>query len=265
MSKLTLATIGSRYASVAALNANFDAIEAAIENTLSLDGTTPNSLQANLDINGHSLLNVGALDVDTLSIAGVGVTTTELVAFPDAADVGFIPAGSLASTDVQAALEELDTEKSAVGHTHTGVYEPADATILKDADIGVSVQAYDAATAYTDTAQTFTATQTPFRATATATAGSSYTWTLTAGQVLELTFGAGNITTLSVSGGVAGTFYTLYLKQDGTGSRTAGWSGFKWPGGTVPTLSTGANAIDIFTFYYDGTSMCLTGKSQGLA
>lgn len=29
-------------------------------------------------------------------------------------------------------------------HTHTGVYEPADATILKDADIGVTVQAYDA-------------------------------------------------------------------------------------------------------------------------
>src|SRR5690606_13490531 len=29
-------------------------------------------------------------------------------------------------------------------HDHDGVYEPADATILKAADIGVSVQAYDA-------------------------------------------------------------------------------------------------------------------------
>ena len=29
-------------------------------------------------------------------------------------------------------------------HTHAGVYEPADATILKDADIGSTVQAYDA-------------------------------------------------------------------------------------------------------------------------
>ena len=29
-------------------------------------------------------------------------------------------------------------------HLHVGVYEPADATILKDADIGVNVQAYDA-------------------------------------------------------------------------------------------------------------------------
>lgn len=33
---------------------------------------------------------------------------------------------------------------AAGNHNHSGVYEPADATILKDADIGVSVQAFDA-------------------------------------------------------------------------------------------------------------------------
>lgn len=37
-----------------------------------------------------------------------------------------------------------DAAYSAISHNHTGVYEPADATILKDADIGVTVQAYDA-------------------------------------------------------------------------------------------------------------------------
>jgi len=36
------------------------------------------------------------------------------------------------------------TELSVLGHTHTGVYEPADATILKDADLGVTVQDYNA-------------------------------------------------------------------------------------------------------------------------
>lgn len=36
--------------------------------------------------------------------------------------------------------------KSNTGHNHTGIYEPADVTILKDADIGVSVQAYNADT-----------------------------------------------------------------------------------------------------------------------
>jgi hypothetical protein len=47
----------------------------------------------------------------------------------------------------------------------------------------------------------------------------------------------------------------LKLVQDATGSRTATWpAAVKWPGGTAPTLSTAANAIDIITFYYDGTN-----------
>lgn len=33
---------------------------------------------------------------------------------------------------------------SLITHNHSGIYEPADATILKDTDIGVTVQAYDA-------------------------------------------------------------------------------------------------------------------------
>jgi hypothetical protein len=27
-----------------------------------------------------------------------------------------------------------------------------------------------------------------------------------------------------------------------------------WPGGTAPTLSTGNNAVDIVSMYYDGTN-----------
>jgi hypothetical protein len=58
MPKLTLNTIGSRYGSIDALNANFDAIEQAIENTLSRDGTGPNTLEANLDANSQRILNL---------------------------------------------------------------------------------------------------------------------------------------------------------------------------------------------------------------
>lgn len=35
------------------------------------------------------------------------------------------PAGNIAATNVQAAINELDAEKAATGHNHTGVYEPA--------------------------------------------------------------------------------------------------------------------------------------------
>jgi hypothetical protein len=40
------------------LNANFTAIEEAIENTLSRDGTTPNTLEAAMDANSHRILNL---------------------------------------------------------------------------------------------------------------------------------------------------------------------------------------------------------------
>ena len=50
----------------------------------------------------------------------------------------------------------------------------------------------------------------------------------------------------------AGTSVTLYLVQDATGSRTVTWEApggnVRWEEGVLPTLSTGANAVDAFSF-----------------
>lgn len=47
----------------------------------------------------------------------------------------------------------------------------------------------------------------------------------------------------------SGYRFILMLVQDSTGSRTAAWhADFKFPGGTAPTLTTTANAVDIFEF-----------------
>lgn len=78
MSKLSLNTIGSRYGSIDALNDNFDAIEAAIENTLSLDGTSPNEMEADLDLNGNDLLNVGEVNTASLRLNGVAVSPSTI-------------------------------------------------------------------------------------------------------------------------------------------------------------------------------------------
>lgn len=59
MAKLVLNDITSGYASITALNDNFALIENAFENTLSRAGTTPNQMQANLDMNGHLVINSG--------------------------------------------------------------------------------------------------------------------------------------------------------------------------------------------------------------
>lgn len=71
MAKLITTPIGSfTQAAVTTINANMDAIEAAIENTLSRDGTTPNQMTADIDLNNNDLLNVNTLDVDSITLDG---------------------------------------------------------------------------------------------------------------------------------------------------------------------------------------------------
>ena len=45
------------------INSNNNLIQQALENTLSRDGSTPNQMEADIDLNGHDLLNVGDIDV----------------------------------------------------------------------------------------------------------------------------------------------------------------------------------------------------------
>lgn len=59
--------------------------------------------------------------------ATVRTTLTDALALGTVADdVTFTPAGSISATDVQAALAELDAEKSASTHAHSGAYELLD-------------------------------------------------------------------------------------------------------------------------------------------
>lgn len=65
------------------LSQNWDAIEEAFDNTfLSLDGSTPNAMNADLDLNGNNLLfNIGSIDVDNLTLNGQ--TVTDLATVPE--------------------------------------------------------------------------------------------------------------------------------------------------------------------------------------
>lgn len=66
--KPSITTISSGYASTTTLNANFESLRAGFDNTLSLDGSTPNAMNADLDMNGNSLLNVTDILVDGQSV-----------------------------------------------------------------------------------------------------------------------------------------------------------------------------------------------------
>lgn len=80
-------------------------------------------------------------------IAGATAKTTPI----DADTVGISDSAAsnilkkLSWANIKATLVTyFDTLYSALGHTHSGVYEPANPNLLETSDIGVSVQAYDA-------------------------------------------------------------------------------------------------------------------------
>lgn len=108
--------------------------------------------------------------------------------------------------------------------------------------IGTDVQAYDADTAKTDTAQTYTAGQ---RGEVTAlTDGATITPDLADSNNFSVTLG-GNRTLANPSNIVAGQSGSIFITQDGTGSRTLAYgSYYDFAGGTAPTLSTAASAVD---------------------
>lgn len=75
MAKLTLFDLSSGSFTVDLLNANFAAIETALENTLSRDGTAPNMMNASLDMNSNRILNL-----PTAASGGEPVTYSQLLA-----------------------------------------------------------------------------------------------------------------------------------------------------------------------------------------
>lgn len=87
------------------------------------------------------------------------------------------------------------------------------------------------------------------------TDGAVIAWDVANSNTATLTIG-GNRTLANPTNLVNGASYVLRVTQDGTGSRTLAYgSAFKWAGGTAPTLSTAAGAIDVLTFLSDGTSL----------
>ena len=73
---------------------------------------------------------------------------------------------------------------------------------------------------------------------------SNPTFDFTVANYITLTL-TGNVTVQNPTTESIGQSGSIIITQDGTGSRTCAWSNqFKWTGGTAPTLSTAANAVD---------------------
>lgn len=84
MAKITLSDLTTDVGSAAVHNSNNDAISAAFENTLSRDGTLPNEMEANLDMNDNCILNVGCIGMgDNGEATGGSIYNVTEIVFDD--------------------------------------------------------------------------------------------------------------------------------------------------------------------------------------
>lgn len=111
MAKLTLSDITSGYAATTKFNSNNTLIEAALENTLSRDGTSPNQMLANLDLNSNRIVNLGVPNAnsdaarlqDVIDAADISISTASLTTIVDSG-------GYYSSSNVEGALQEVGVE-----------------------------------------------------------------------------------------------------------------------------------------------------------
>lgn len=130
-----------------------------------------------------------------------------------------------------------------------------DPTTLLDADIGVTVQGYDADTTKNDVANTFTANQTFDNGiieeySATGTSG-AVTIDLDTGNNFSTAM-AGAVTYTFSNAAVSGKVSAFTLKVVNDGNAITWPASVDWPSATAPTLSA-SGATDVFVFYtHDG-------------
>lgn len=131
--KPNLKTITSGYAATTALNENFEALRDALDNTVSRDGSVPNTMSADLDLNGNDIINASRILVDGTDYladalaakvaAEAAQTNAELAeANAESAEDNAVAQATIATTAAtnastsatNAALSALDAESSSV-------------------------------------------------------------------------------------------------------------------------------------------------------
>jgi hypothetical protein len=199
-------------------------------------------------------------------LAVVDPTADRTITFPDATGT-VVLSGSIVNADINASaaiafskLANVSATDRLLGRSTAGAGAIEEITctaagraLIDDADaaaqrttlgvvIGTDVQAYDADTAKTDVTQSFTAAQ------------RGEITTLTDAATIAVDFADSNNFTVTLGGNrtlgnptnqVAGQSGSLFVVQDGSGSRTLAYSSdWEFAGGTAPTLSTAASAVD---------------------
>lgn len=140
-----------------------------------------------------------------------------------------------------------------VGELARDALRVSDAALARDGSTGPLLATLDADDHDFDNVGVITHGAAPLEAKANASALLILDWRDAQFQQVELT---ANVTQVQLIAPSGIGMLRVVVRQDATGGRTvAGWdSEVLWPGGTAPTISAGASAIDLLEFFWDGTN-----------
>lgn len=152
------------------------------------------------------------------------------------------------------------TTVSTTGLAVNGAITQGGNAVLDAADLGVSVQAYDANTAKINVNQAWTAAQRTATQTASVTGATTLDFDTYQNFVLTLT---GNVTLSNPTTEAIGQTGFIVFTQDGTGGRTVSLgTDYKTAAAAGLTLSATASAIDVVPYIVSATGSILLGTPQ---
>ena len=249
--KPTITTVQSGFNSQEVINENFQALADALDNTLSLDGSIPNAMEADLDLNGQAILNVGAVYVDgteilaSIYLANQSASAASVAASASATAAAVSAANALSSEEA-AELDATAAETAATAAAGSATSAASSASAAATSEINAATSATsaassatDAATSETNAASSATSAANSASAAATSATNAATSETNAAGSA---TAAAASQVAAAASAASAANSYDLFDDRY-LGSKTSD-----------PTLDNDGNALVAGALYFNSTA-----------
>jgi hypothetical protein len=221
-----------------------------VTSTMILDGTIANAdISSTAEIAVSKLANGTARQLLQTDAAGTGVEFTSNVDIPGTLDV----TGAVTLDSTLQVVGNISTDASLIFEGSTAdAFETTVSVTDPTADRTITLPDATTTVAGLAVAQSFTKAQ----------RGSVVSLTDAATIAVDLSLGnnfsvtlAGNRTLGAPTNQTAGQSGVIVVTQDSTGSRTLAYNSvYKFAGGTAPTLTTTASAVDVLAYYVESSS-----------